>query len=67
VEVSSEEFQNLVLEALDALPHELARLMDIVVVFVKDHKPGMPRLLGLYEGVPLTSRGHYYSWHLSNR
>jgi len=67
VEVSTEEFENLVGEALDSLPPELARLMDNVVVFVEDQKPGQPRLLGLYEGVPLTSRGHYYSGHLPDR
>jgi len=67
IELSEEEFEVLVAEALDTLPPELARLMDNVVVFVEDQKPGQPRLLGLYEGVPLTSRGHYYSGHLPDR
>ena len=67
VELSGEEFEELVAEALDTLPPELSRLMDNVVVFVEDEKPGRPRLLGLYEGVPLTSRGHYYAGHLPDR
>lgn len=67
VELSEEEFEELVAEALDTLPRELARMMDNVVVFVEDEKPGRPRLLGLYEGVPLTSRGHYYAGHLPDR
>ncbi|MGA0210171.1 MAG: metallopeptidase family protein [Candidatus Nanopelagicales bacterium] len=67
VELEPDEFDGLVSEALDTLPPELARLMDNVAVFVEDQKPGRPRLLGLYEGVPLTSRGHYYSGHLPDR
>jgi predicted Zn-dependent protease with MMP-like domain len=67
IEVSSEEFEDLVGQALDTLPPELARLMDNVVVFVEEQKPGRPRLLGLYEGVPLTNRGHYYAGHLPDR
>jgi predicted Zn-dependent protease with MMP-like domain len=67
VELSEDEFDDLVAEALDTLPPDLARLMDNVVVFVENQKPGRPGLLGLYEGVPLTSRGHYYSGHLPDR
>ena len=67
IELSEEEFELLVSEALDTLPAELARLMDNVVVFVEDQKPGRPLLLGLYEGVPLTNRGHYYAGHLPDR
>ncbi|HEV8025700.1 MAG TPA: metallopeptidase family protein, partial [Candidatus Nanopelagicales bacterium] len=67
VELGEDEFDELVSEALDTLPPGLARLMDNVVVFVENQKPGRPGLLGLYEGVPLTSRGHYYSGHLPDR
>jgi len=67
VELTSEEFEDLVAQALDTLPPELARLMDNVAVFVESMKPGRPLLLGLYEGVPLTRRGHYYSGHLPDR
>lgn len=62
-----EEFEELVSQALDTLPPELMKIMDNVAVFVEDQKPGRPGLLGLYHGVPLTSRGHYYAGHLPDR
>ena len=52
VDLTSEDFDELVARALDTLPAELAALMSNVAVFVEDQKPGSPRLLGLYEGVP---------------
>lgn len=60
-------FEELVGLALDAIPEGLARLMDNVVVLVEDQKPGRPRLLGLYEGVPLTKRGSGYAGALPDR
>ena len=65
--ISEEEFDQLVAQALDTLPVDLAALMDNVAVFVENQKAGQPGLLGLYEGVPLTNRGHYYSGHLPDR
>jgi len=57
VPVSPERFEELVADALDALPPELGRMMDNVAVFVDDdHEEG---LLGLYEGIPLTERDDY--------
>ncbi|HEX9258368.1 MAG TPA: metallopeptidase family protein, partial [Acidimicrobiales bacterium] len=47
----------LVADALDGIPAELGRLMDNVAVFVEDERS--PWLLGLYEGIPLTSRQGY--------
>ena len=67
VDLTPEDFDELVARALDTLPAELAALMSNVAVFVEEQKPGSPRLLGLYEGVPLTSRGHYYAGHLPDR
>ena len=58
VDLPSERFAELVAEALDAIPEELGRLMDNVNVFVDDHSPP-GRLLGLYEGIPLTHREAY--------
>jgi len=58
--MSLEQFEALVADALDAIPAELGEAMENVVVLVDGHSaPG--RLLGLYEGVPLTSRGSHYS------
>ncbi len=51
-------FEELVADALDAIPEELAALMDNVVVTIEDESPEAG-LLGLYEGVPLTDRGDY--------
>jgi predicted Zn-dependent protease with MMP-like domain len=59
VEVPPERFEELVADALDSIPPELGRLMDNVAVMVED---GSQRgLLGLYQGIPLTKRGHYDS------
>ena len=57
--VSPAEFEELVADALDALPADLAAQFRNVVVVVEDEHPGDLDLLGLYEGVPLTERGHY--------
>jgi predicted Zn-dependent protease with MMP-like domain len=66
--MSPEEFEDLVAEALDEIPDELARLMDNVVIVVEDDvPPGRERLLGLYEGVPLTERGTTYAGVLPDR
>jgi len=54
--VSRQHFEELVADALDALPPELGRAMENVAVLVEDRAPG-GSLFGLYEGVPLTRRG----------
>ena len=65
--VSREDFEVLVGEGLDTIPGELAELMDNVVVLVEDNPPAGRPLLGLYHGVPLTDRGHYYVGALPDR
>lgn len=68
LEMSREQFEELVGEALDRVPAELTRLMDNVAVFVEDEpEPGSPELLGLYEGTPLTERGEWYAGVLPDR
>jgi len=67
VEVTREEFEELVGEALDTIPDELARLMTNVVVLVEDESPPGQNLLGLYYGVPLTERGQTYAGMLPDR
>lgn len=67
IDVPMAEFEDLVSEALDTVPEALANLMDNVVVLVEEEKPGRPRLLGLYHGVPLTERGNTYAGHLPDR
>ncbi|MGH3366366.1 MAG: metallopeptidase family protein [Nocardioidaceae bacterium] len=59
--MSRERFEELVAEALDEVPTDLANLMDNVAIFVEDDGPSDdPHLLGLYEGVPLTERDAWY-------
>ncbi|AEH09813.1 MULTISPECIES: metallopeptidase family protein [Protofrankia] len=66
VEVSRQRFEDLVAEALDSLPPQLGRQMSNIAVVVEDEPPS-PGLLGLYEGVPLTQRGDWYSGVLPDR
>ena len=62
IEMSRERFEELVGDALDAVPAELARLMDNVVVLVEDDAPDDdPDLLGVYDGIALTDRDAGYS------
>ncbi|TDC62358.1 metallopeptidase family protein [Streptomyces hainanensis] len=68
LEMTRDDFETLVSDALDRIPPELTRLMDNVAVFVEDEPPvGEPELLGLYEGVPLTERGEWYAGALPDR
>ncbi len=57
-------FEEMVSDALDLIPPELAAAMDNVVVLVEDRHPQEADLLGLYEGVALTDRDTEYSGHL---
>jgi predicted Zn-dependent protease with MMP-like domain len=62
IEISREQFEALVAEALDTIPADLARLMNNVVIMVEDEPPAdAPELLGLYSGVPLTERDVRYA------
>jgi predicted Zn-dependent protease with MMP-like domain len=57
VEMSREQFAEAVSDALDAVPPDLAKQMDNVVILVEDDAPpDGPELLGLYVGTPLTAR-----------
>ena len=79
VHLSDEEFEAAVGDALDAIPGELADQMDNVVVLVRDEpvpellteadydEDGLPTLLGLYDGVPLTERDDAWSVVLPDR
>jgi predicted Zn-dependent protease with MMP-like domain len=65
IEVSRAAFEDLVADALDEIPPALATEMENVAVMVEEwpnptqlaRLGGRGMLLGLYEGVPLTSRG----------
>ena len=68
-------FEDLVSEAIDSLPLELAVRMENVEVVVEDEPPPDmiarlapgSTLLGLYHGVPLTQRGMNYDRMLPDK
>ena len=61
VRMSPQRFDDLVSDALDLLPAQLAAAIDNVVILVEDRHPDEPDLLGLYEGVALTERDSSYA------
>jgi len=61
-QITSERFEELVVEAIDALPVWVHEAMDNVSLLIEDRPPpGQPGLLGLYHGVPLSKRGGGYT------
>ncbi len=70
VHLSRSDFEKVVEEALEALPDEIAAMLDNVAVFVEQwpsreqlRENGLSDrhvLLGLYEGIPLTARDSNY-------
>jgi predicted Zn-dependent protease with MMP-like domain len=58
VEVPVDRFEELVAAALDRIPPAIGRYIENVAVFVEDIGVSH-NILGLYQGVPLTSREHY--------
>lgn len=71
MEVSRAQFEELVSEALDRLPHRFAELMSNITVQVREEPdeatlrhlgldPVRSTLFGLYTGVPLDRRGGWY-------
>lgn len=58
VELSAEEFERLVEDALDQIPPEIAAVVDNVAVLVQEQAPAEdPDLLGLYDGVAMPDQG----------
>ena len=63
MQLSADEFDDLVSDALDRIPPPLATLMDNVVVLVEEEPPPEEAdLLGLYVGTPLTERDTSYTF-----
>lgn len=63
MQMSDEEFEDLVGEALDSIPQQLLDDMDNVVILIEPHHPTQP-LYGLYHGTALTHRTANYTGHL---
>ena len=66
IDVAPDRFEELVARAMDGLPADLAARIANVAVTVQ-HEPGPPGLLGLYQGIPLTSRGTGYAGVLPDK
>ncbi|MHA7190164.1 metallopeptidase family protein [Arthrobacter sp. MDT2-16] len=65
-EITREEFEEAVDDAIDLIPDDLARAMDnVAILVVEEYEPGPgepadAELLGLYEGTPLTERDGWW-------
>jgi len=66
IKVEPGRFEEMVGAAMDSLPEELGQQVRNVAVTV-EHGAGPPGLLGLYEGIPLTSRTSQYAGVLPDR
>ena len=62
--MTPQRFDELVGDALDLIPPDLASAIDNVVILVADRNDDEPDLLGLYEGVALTERDSWYGGSL---
>jgi predicted Zn-dependent protease with MMP-like domain len=68
MQLSRQDFEDLVGEELDALPDEMVDGLENVVIVVEDRpEDGSLDLLGLYDGVALTRRGQYGFGELPDR
>lgn len=57
-DIHPEEFEKIVAEEIDRVPHEWKNRLRNVAFLIEEESPeGEPELLGLYQGVPLTERG----------
>jgi len=68
VEMTREDFESAVDDALATIPEALLDLVDNVVILIEDEPEGDdPELLGLYDGIALTERGSYGFGELPDR
>ena len=64
---SGGQFEEYAQDALDSLPPDLRAQMSNVEIVVEDEPPPGQRLLGLYQGVPLTRRSSHYGGVLPDK
>jgi predicted Zn-dependent protease with MMP-like domain len=77
VEVSDQQFDQLITRAMDELPQEYIRGLENVAIVYEDEPSEEQKvkmkldhhrlLLGLYEGIPLTQRGNGYTFVLPDK
>ena len=66
IDVDPDRFEEMVAKAMDGLPDNFKQQISNVAILV-EHNPGPRGLLGLYEGIPLTSRTTQYAGALPDR
>ena len=77
MQITREQFEELVAQALDGLPMEIGQYLDNIVVTIAEwpspnelantgHRSPY-ELLGLYQGIPLPHRGQGYNMALPDR
>jgi predicted Zn-dependent protease with MMP-like domain len=62
-----ERFEEYARAALASLPRDLREQLSNVEIVIEEEPPPGQRLLGLYEGIPLTRRGSFYSGALPDK
>ena len=68
IDMDAVAFEALVVDELDQLPDDMVDGLDNVVFVVEDRpEDGSLDLLGLYDGLALTKRGHYGMGELPDR
>ena len=67
IEVSEEEFEELVDQGLRRIPRELLDNVDNVAIVTENYNLDSPSILGLYEGVALTERTSEYTSALPDK
>lgn len=77
MQLTDEQFDELITKAMDELPQEYITGLDNVAILMADEpSPDQERkmklregtiLLGLYEGIPLTQRGNAYTFVLPDK
>ena len=68
VEITDEDFEEIVAQEYRAIPQEMFGDLDNVAVMIDNQPPSQrPRLYGLYTGHPLTRRGVYGYGELPDR
>ncbi|MDY6049410.1 MAG: metallopeptidase family protein [Corynebacterium sp.] len=62
VEISDEDFEQLVDAGLDLVPQQLLDHLDNTVILIDDYAPEGPGILGVYTGVALTEQTFDGPW-----
>jgi predicted Zn-dependent protease with MMP-like domain len=67
VDEAAFDFERAVQEVVHSLPEQFRDAISNVEIVVEDEPPPGRRLLGLYQGIPLTKRTHWYAFALPDK